>query len=733
MGYRVIFSASEAGFHSRWCLFKAWRQVGLYRFLAGAIWIASPFLTAVTHASVVFDQCAIPENIYVLKVSNEDELTRAQQKRRELNEIFEWSGRRPETATGHDYWRQIERYYSEYNNALRNTRFVVIVDPLDQNIQLAINTDRKLFRDGSSWVTEYLSFIDAKHNPKARFVCKGNSLGLHWNGRDPDLHKEMFAASQGVLEATLEAGTYVGMHGPSRLRVTRLANGYPPGHGLTDIFYRLSQYHYHWGSRIPLSCVDYQADQQELSPMTLWMTGKRHLGFRPLSDSRLFSDVDRLGALVDETADENVIYPNQTVGIATLRAMLLRARIKLTRAAAVVGISPYRVDSVYTLMHRTAEQMAQAGDTMLTMLQSLLLNQSSIDREALRQLGLTIDQIMGMSGQLAQSMQSNSAIDQATEHLEAERIKAKRTVEEVNRALATIAAQIVRALEREEVLREFVRQSHNERNMATDGTDNVHPPGGNVLTGQNTGESMGADDLAPLLSNEQVEEISSACSLLLSHGATGRAVRFTPELGDNRYGYNTGVELRVVGQKIQVRIQSDRSPWALSTFNQPGEDYVVPHGDVWCRGPLVGVDHASGPIRVTVRGIFDEANNRIFMVSQWSTWDSSSLWRRVLGHGYAWASSAAIVGALALPLFAFQSMVVPTMGPPASLVQVLALYTAASFMLSPVVPPEMRAAHNKIISHYMSRYLLLGQAFYNGYGLESFTSHATLTPNTELK
>ena len=693
--------------------------------------------SSLLQAQVQMINCQVPENIYVIKKDNREYLANINDSLETIERELRGAGRTPRVLHNTPF-QSLRGYFHNFDNKEILTRFAVIVDPTNENISLAINTDSKDYHDDDNgvWTTDYLAFIDGKDNRNALFTCQGNHLQLKWGGRDYSANKEMFASAGGELEADLDYYQTRANQPAVRLRVISLTNSYPPGKGLTDIIYSLSKYSPWYGSSIPLYDVNYREGKGR---QPRFMRGMYGLGYGHFDEARLLMDVERINRTDVETSEQNLITSG--VGMPTLRAYLHWAKYLMSNQAANVSLATYQVETLNQIM----EKMKAADKMMLRF-------EQSTEMPSFRQISNlenAIDQVIEMSSQGIQNTQTFDSTEMAKNGMGF----AHHNARVVTRKVARLMKNIKRVLEaaKGDAYESFLRKSRAEHVDGLDGIPLLEDQG-DICPGTAL-ELYGQDSNSPNNSSgvcsetalavygkdsnslEQTEELKALFALrqqcAIKADPTLRA-HYTAR-GENLYGYNTGIDIRVHDGRVQIRLKSDKSPWTNTRYSQnPGDDYLIP-GNIWCSGPLFGIDHASGPVRATVRGVFDDVNNVIFAVALWSTWDSTSFFTRVWSNVHTYVTMPGLLGVVVVPTLAAVSLANPAAGVPFSVMGAISAYTAMTFALSPMVPAEQRVAHHKWATKVLAEWLPLGAAYYNGIGMEHFASYSILTPTLGVK
>ncbi|MCL6269880.1 hypothetical protein M3P05_08010 [Sansalvadorimonas sp. 2012CJ34-2] len=678
-----------------------------------AILLLGMGLCSSSWAMVEMDKCNIPENMYVLKFSNEEDLDKIHSKKRINEEVYgsNSSGRPSTLGMNNDSFEN--DYYANYDNAIRNTHIVVTVDPLNENIYLSLQSDQKdYFDDKAVWKTNYLAFVDGKNNRYARFTCHGNRLHLKWAGRDYNASSEMFSSAYGEMKAEVEFYRTTSVQSGSRLKVTEIHNSYMPGWTLTGTVYWLSQLTRH-GTYIALNNIDFEMKD---GARPLYMNGKYKLGYETYDPQRLQMDIEYLAARYDETSEENAIV----YGMSTLRAMLYLANIKLSKIAGSVATSTFEVTTL----------KEQISNLDMEMRKALPVDENDLKTGDGANLLNAADQVVEVSARVTNLLEASQRTEGTTGALLASIIDAKRISRQVHKAVKVIKNQLDSAFTRLHAQRQFLKKSKEENQIDFEG-NTIHQVrrqdgSGNALQESTTALQEEQDEI--LQGPIQTEELLDQCYLTQSETTIGQYMHYVPRFGDHRYGFNTGIEIRVIPDRnnpIKIHFKSDKMLWSWGVLrdDNPTGDFVV--DNVWCRGPLFGADYVSGSLRATVRGVFDNINNRIYTTAQWSTWDNSYWITRILAYGHSGITGLTEV---ALGYVALQALIYaanPAAAASAFAVKGALAYAGVALATSPLIPPEIKLPHHQYVTQLLAQYGV-GEEYFSGYGKEYFATLTTL-------
>lgn len=645
-------------------------------------------------AEVDMRQCRLDENIYVLTLDNTDQVAEEEAAMATLRRIYRERGSSP-VWMGMDSWGQVEAYHAYTGSAAYLSRLALVVDPYTRNLSLILTSDHQT--PGLSWVTDNLSFIDGKSNAGADFRCLEDRVHLRWQGRDLSSSVEYFDSSEGELVARVAPFTNPAGQSAVRLEVERLHFRYPRS-GLSGMLGSAWQSWVRRRTPHPHTFT-YDRQRQGGGGEGLVMSARSNAGYQLQDRQRLLVDAGRFEGSRDESWSQNFFSPGLPVTLSSVRAQLNHVRTLLRNesmlfAQSVLGAPALKsyIDAADRHLEQGLSDRQGSDVHLVNALQQLA--------ELSSRLQLNQD-LVGASGRALGAVTSKMRqVQQVTEQAEAL----------LEKAAARVRAQAAG--------REKIRQQALEVQPVAASAPEALPSAELVpVELQDLQASSGGDEPVP----EREEPDAAALDQCLMTAAGLEGI-FTASVGDTHYGFDTGLEVRLLKDHWIMTLESTRTPWTIPGWQAYGTDYVIPAQHTWCRGSLFGVDYARDAMRLTVRGVYDNVNSRIYLASQWSLWNQPRVlgWMEAVTAGLLLPGGVLVGGALASAL-----------GSPAAAAAV-AGPLGLSLAVMPLFPPEVHFAHIRFFSQKLAAWGL-GESWYTGAVSLDYHSHfATLVPKSSL-
>ena len=670
--------------------------------------------TLSVQAQVLMDNtCNLMEDMYVITIDNEDQIANEAMAMETLRKIYKERGRRP-SYLGMDSWGQIEAYQKFNDNAYQLTRIAVLVDTLHQNISLMVHSDHQ--KQDLKWETDNIAFIDGKTNSYADFRCSGDWIQLKWNGRDLSSGNELFDSAEGMLSARIEGFFNEASQPDTRLKIARLSLSYPRT-GLSGAISSLYQSSIKGRTPHPHT---YNYEYSLENPVTLVMNGKNRPGYQPLDQQRVNFDVETLAMAQDESSSQNTLSPHMPVSLSTVRTHLQYVKTMLTNEAALYTRSVYSVSSLHTLIDH-ADNYIQRGLAASGMEQDL-------------QFDSALKQFAELASRLHQNREISASASAGQSNLVARQHRVAQVTKQVDKILAKLSEELQSDGMRRSLLKDYQQQQAKINFNLIDDSEllssepdlfakdafpqlekDIPHPRNLAYQSKQVGSATKPVDTSSI---KNKEEFLETCLMTKNReGVFGSAVNA------RHYGFDVGLEIRLLyNNSWLMELESTRTPWTLPIINAYGSNYQIPQRDTWCHGPFFGADHARDNIRMTVRGIYDAVNHKMYVAALWGIWDKS----RVLAMVQSFASAAVLPGVALLGGF-----LAPTIGVPLA-VAFVAASTTTTLALTPWSPPETRFAHVRMFTRKMAE-MGMGDRFYKGAGgMHYYSTFGTMKPKGNI-
>ncbi|WP_281647276.1 hypothetical protein [Parendozoicomonas sp. Alg238-R29] len=685
-------------------------------------------------ADIMWKDCIVPENMYVTKNDSKANFSK-------MMGSFEELDRQAEEMNmdlnyyGRDSWEVAKQRFLFNHPAPRVSFLAIMVDPHSKNISLMITSEHQ--KEDYDWVTDNQVFVDGKNNQYADFRCSGSVIQLSWNGRDYDgidanqnsFLNEFFDSAEGKLTAKLES--YInGETGQEfyLLRVAQMENSYP----YSGLYGRFSKYNQSYGLGVSPYIHNlrhkYKPEDPGCdfgSPGCLMPMLKP--GYDPIDRTRTNHDAAKLDYDEYETSSQNNLKDHLPVAIHTVRAHLSKIRTELRALSLRFSRNSFQGKGVHERINELDRAQRIVDDADMSMASGL--REKGSDRDV--HFKAAGDQLMELEALIGSNEDIAGNTSSSIGDVIGETYDAKVKIAIIKRMVATLdAARINAVLKRQPVNATEIKNSKidsriiNVRQLNTlMGYENENEESDQRDEDDNSGDLPLEDDLQ--LEYAQQGDDEQGCLM------TGKQIaHFIPKRVDNRFGFITGIEVRVsdTSSKPMVFLKSSRTPWTWF-WQQSGRDYMIPEVDVWCRGALFGVDHVSrgmdtGVLRITVRGVYDNVRKEIYVGSMWSTWNE------------AWPMAylqSALSFLTPIGTAAGSGLVAASVGSPL-LGVTLAAANIVLAGLSPYAPPEVKFVQGQAVEHFLSKYMFMGDRYYNGsMNMTYYSTFGTLESNGNIR